>query len=122
MNLAKRVLIDTGFLPRHGRFMKDKSNKPAQRRPIRRVLFGAFAGFFLVNLLRAGPYALLGFAEILQRFCSWVTGAGGESAQWGEPLFWLIMIGAPGMVAGAVLAMTLELTIYARQRQTQTDL
>jgi hypothetical protein len=97
--------------------MQRQPKKERTRNPARRVLFGALLGFALANLFRAGPFALLGIVEIFQRLWSWLAGAGGESGQWGEPLYWLCVLGWPGAVAGAAVAFIREMLLRARQRR-----
>lgn len=100
--------------------MKEQPKKVRRRNPVGRVLFGAVLGFMLVNLFRGGPFALLGFAEVFQRLWSWVTGSGGESAEWGEPLYYLCYAGWPGVVAGGGIAFIWELIVQTRQRRNSS--
>jgi hypothetical protein len=101
--------------------MNQEPKKERARNPARRALFGALLGFVLANLFRGGPFALLGFVELFQRLWSWLAGAGGESSQWGEPLYWLCVLGWPGAVAGAAIALIWEILVRARQRRTSNS-
>jgi hypothetical protein len=96
--------------------MKERPKSGGGRDSTRRVLWGAVLGFIAANLLRGGPFALFGFVEVFKRLWSWVNGVGGESEQWGEPLYWLCVMGWPGAIAGAGIAVIREWMLHASRR------
>jgi len=62
---------------------------------------GALAGMALPSLALA--------PEVVKRLAHWVSGGGGESAMWDEPLFYMVMLwiptGGTGLVLGAAGAL-----------------
>jgi hypothetical protein len=64
-------------------------------------VFGGILGFIVPNVL-IGIGGL--FGELISRFMNSLNGTGGESAQWGEPAFYLAIFGVPGAAVGLIIA------------------
>ena len=59
------------------------------------ALAGAVAGFL--------PVAWLMAPECIDRWLWAASGGGGERSSWGEPLFYLLVMGVPAALAGAAV-------------------
>ena len=72
------------------------------------VKTGAVAGL-LLGLF--GPTALF-WVELIRRI-AWAAGGGrGETADWGEPLFYIVLIGIPGGIAGVFIGVILAIVVF----------
>lgn len=69
------------------------------QRTLSRPLLAAVVGFAMGLALGGG--SMIG--DFVRRLHWSLTGGGGESADWGEPLFYLVLMGVPlGLVVGTV--------------------
>lgn len=82
-------------------------------------------GFGLAWWLAAGFFvgAAVACSEIWPDFyrrLSWAAGGGrGESADWGEPLFYMVVMGVPAGLIGTAIAWVVALAIGRMTRKTR---
>ena len=71
------------------------------QRSKRFVLWGGAAGFLLGGLI-----STIGlWPEVFRRLRFSLSGGGGESSDWGEPLFYVAIFGVPWEMVGALISM-----------------
>lgn len=74
-------------------------NEPEDSRSLTFVSWVAVGA--MIGVTEAGAPIL---PELYRRFAWAWSGGGGESSDWGEPLFYLVVMGAPGAVVGGLIA------------------
>lgn len=83
-------------------------SRGASKWTIRNLLLGSIVGF--VGGLMFFP-GISAFTDLAKRWLWARSGGGGESAEWGEPLFYIMTGGIPAGLLGAVLGMSLVAAI-----------
>ena len=57
--------------------------------------------------------------DFFKRFQWAASGGGGESAMWGEPLFYMVILGVPGGLVGAAIGLAMA---FAHRRMTKREI
>lgn len=78
-------------------------NKPLKMRDLVAALVGFVCGAVLMIHSVSPNGGLKTWRELFRRIAWSFHGGGGESANWGEPLFYMSLIGIPSGFVGAVL-------------------
>jgi hypothetical protein len=83
-------------------------NQRSTGRPHRALYCGAATGIAI-------PVLLLG-RDLIQRFRAWEQGGVGEGAIWGEPLFYMIVLGVPLAIVGATVGAAIDARLAQQPR------
>ncbi len=81
------------------------------------VLWGGAAGFLLGGLISTVGL----WPEVFQRLRFSLSGSGGESSDWGEPLFYIVIFGVPWGMVGALLTMAVLYAISSFGTSKKND-
>ncbi len=77
------------------------------QKPARSLIHWSLAGFIIAASVRCVSIV----PDLFRRLHVAATGGGGESADWGEPLFYMVLLGIPACWVGALVALTIAFVV-----------